>query len=56
LLGDGGGHGRIGLLISSGLIGVLSQALNSRSNSARPQAGPTLKANNVSGGRWASVL
>jgi len=38
------------------LIGVLSHAPNSRSSSARSQAGPMLNASSVSGGRWASVL
>jgi hypothetical protein len=46
---------RSSLSISSGLIGVLSHALNSRSSSARSQAGPMLNASSVSGERWASV-
>ena len=44
-----------GLSISSGLIGVLSHALNSRSSSARSQAWPMLNESSDSGGRWARV-
>jgi len=47
---------RLGLSISSGLIGVLSHALNSRSSSARSQAEPMLNESSVSGGRWARVF